>query len=574
MSVEEQRAGLTQAEQNEVSDPAESTWFIIDRWKAMVVAIPSLRGVDCDALVSVCRTSGKEIVAAYSVVAGGSVSIDLSPYARLFEFGLRLQRRVAGGWESVGEIQSLASTPDSEVHRITPLDWGVEGKCIVSLRDVQQNRSVLRVTVPAKASVTRVIDFPDGRKLQFDLLEPDVGAGAGKRLVPPMRLVPHAQRGLPDSRPITIAGGLRVSRRLDVVLAPLELASAGGPLATRGTIGAWARGEPIVEAMEYTLGRQRYQFSAMPTEVPSEVSGPVIYAGPTHGSWGHFLTQGLSRLWYAMRHPDVPILWDARVFPPYHQQVLDLLGISNPQLLLTEATRFSEVFFPYPGLSLGDYVLPEFAREVGVVRPDAIVPGKRILLTRARLGQGRGAATSEGPSDLESVAAAHGFTMFAPEEHSPTQQLRELSSAETVLGIEGSAFHTLLLLSGPIETRYWALTRHRGGSGVFQHIKDAKGLRYETLNFLGHGRVSARSAISLDLTELDNVLDATDGLSARLHKVEPYLEQPARSQTSFLPHIQNTQVRLTALEEAMSTVAEALRHRDIKGAQEIVAAFV
>jgi len=331
---------------------APPAWFLIDRARAKLLAMPALRGLHDPARIVLYCLSSKELLETLSIAPGGMVEVDLTRYPRPSDYGVRLQRLTDSAWITVGDLEPLAPNPDTEVHSIAPHEWGVLGACVVSIRDLERRHNVVRKFVDAGGVLTAVIDFVGGRKLQLDFHEPsERGSGVGARLLPPARLVPHSQRGVPDPRPLVVTEGLRASHRRDVVLAPLALASAGrGGLATNGNIGAWEHGEPIVEAMEYVLGRQRYQFGDVPDGELPAMTGPVIYAGPTHASWGHFLTQGLSRLWFAKQHPTMPILWDARHLEPYQQHVLDVLGIANPQRFLTEPVRVSEVIFPYPGL--------------------------------------------------------------------------------------------------------------------------------------------------------------------------------------------------------------------------------
>lgn len=538
-----------------------TTWFFLDVVGAELVILPERAGAVGHARIVLVDAASGAVLKTVEGPAAATTSVAMAEHPRLSDVGLRLFQRDGARWSEIAKVKQITQSGDEEVHVIDPRLWGIQEDCVVSVRDVQRRINLIRELVPAHTALTRILRFPDGRKLQLDFHEPGARPGnVGKRMLPPLRLVPLAQRGAPDPAAVKVSGRLAVSVRRDVTVAPLRLSSAGrGGLATNGLIGAWEGGNPVLEAMEYVLGRQRYQFDAPPSELPPLDDRVVIYAGSPHASWGHFLTQGLSRLWFALQRPDVPLLWDASRLEPYQQRVLDALGITNQSLFLRHTSRFAEVLFPYPGLAIGDFVEPEFGRAIGRIRPAQVVPGKRLFVTRARLGTTRGTQNSGQAHHLESILGSYGFEAFAPEEHPLEVQLEELTSAETVIGVEGSAFHTLLLVQGQIETRFWAFTRHRAGGGVFQHIKDAKRLRYETLNFVRSASDGARGSLDLDLEALDDALRATDGLTSNLSALDPHLEQPFTHQTSFSAHLSNTQVTMTGTELDMSVAAHLVR---------------
>jgi hypothetical protein len=319
-----------------------------------------------------------------------------------------------------------------------------------------------------------------------------------------------------------------------------------------GYLGAWSDGEAAPEAMEFAMRRQRYVFQPV-SPVPNRHFDRLIYLGSPHGSYGHFLTQGLSRAWYALAHPEAPVVWDApRLSGGYMQEILDLIGLRNEAVFLDTPLHADEVIFPFPGICVGDYVLPEFAQAIGRVEPSRMIDGKKLFISRS----GENRANAE---DLDEIAARHGFQIYQPEKHSVRDQLAELSSARVVLGIEGSAMHSVLLLRDPVETSFWSLARHRGGGGVYGHIKAAKSLRYETLEFRSAPCRSARDEIKLDLAALDEALAATDGLTTNLERVAGRMMNEWNPSTSFAVHLNNCQVRIGERETEL--LARLLEHR-------------
>lgn len=453
------------------------------------------------------------------------------------------------------------------VEALRPADWGIDAPCFVRLEDPVSGEVRLLTRVEPGATAEWHHDgTSDKLLLTFRRVGTD-GSAAGM-IGSAHRWVPSNLRSSAEFPEET--AGLTSTTIDDVVLSPhVRMMLGSGALTTRGYIGAWSHGEPIPQAMDFALGRQYYNFK--PVDEPTVVrAGQVIYLGPPQQGWGHFLTQGLSRLWYALEHPHIPVVWDAPELRPYQQDVLRILGLENEMLFLKEPTRWESVVFPHPGLCIGEFALPEFIERIGRVPQAPQVTGKRLFLSRSGLNDG----VTDDERRLDGIAEAHGFSVFRPEQHSVAQQLDEISSAEAVLGIEGSALHTPILLQGRIATKFWALTRHRGGSGVFEHIKRAKGLEYETLNFLHTKRKGGhRSPFDVDVEAFEETLRITSGLTERLEALDGRKERPWPGETSFQTHLRHAQVHQPPEAELLARIHLRLReteHKDLANAAKLL----
>ncbi|MBO0901202.1 glycosyltransferase family 61 protein [Cellulomonas sp. zg-ZUI22] len=540
-------------------------FFLIDRRDATLIVSPALAGIEGRSRVAIYDHDARRYSHVTAVAAGGVLRLALRDLLPLDRLSIKLQTPSMsdGSWKDHAKPDRLSALGPISVETIAPATWGVAEDCWVTLRDTYTGTEILRCAVSRGGEIEFVLDGDDSvRRIQLDFFAQRADGGVGPRLLPPIRLAPASRRGQPPEACGSVHGDLRYSCRRNVTLAPTVLKSSPrGGLATFGFLGAWEGDEPIVEAMEFVLGRQRYHYQPTRPE-PASTHGRAIYLGLPHGSWGHFLTQGLARIWYALLHPEVPVIWDAAGLEPFQQHVLQLIGMRNPQHFLTKPMAFDEVVFPFPGISLGDYVLTSFTDMIGCVPASTTVPGKKLFISRSGLSHGRGGLEGAQDEALDLLAERHGFEVFHPEQHSVELQLKEMSSAEVVLGVEGSALHSLLLMEDPIATRFWALSRHRGGSGVFEHIRAAKALQYETINFLRHRIGGARGSIDMDIDALDLALTATAGLTRDLHVLDDRVEHPATTQTSYGAHIANTQVGLSRLEGDLAEALLALRGRD------------
>lgn len=524
------------------------TYYFVDFQAGELVIVPSVVGVVDEARVVIRSRddAGEQLVV--EIPATGCERIGLEHLDPLTNRTIRLERRVRGSWINCVGRESLKLSGIA-IDVIRPADWGVEVDCTVMLRDPRTRGVEMRRSVNGGETVTRAHSKDDERELLMEFNSSDPSTkGLGRRVGPSLRWAPAHLRGSAPALLVNGDDGLLYSRRESVTLAPRVLRRAGqNALRTEGFIGAWAGNEPIVEAMDFVLGRQEMLFRPDRPDPVTNHSDTAIYLGRPHDSWGHFLTQGLARVWFALQNPSIPVVWDTPKPLTAHQQgVLDLLGLRNRQMILANSERWDSMIFPLPGVCIGDYVLPGYTNSIGRVPCSSVVPGKRVFLSRSRMNNFPGGAEEE----IDQIASRHGFTVIHPQQLSVREQLFEISSSEVVVGVEGSSLHTPLLLSDPVKTRFWALSRHRRGGGLFEHIKRAKGLDYCTLNFLRTRTKGARDPIDIDIELLDRAFGRTEGLTVSLDTLEPYVERPSRAQTDVGAHLRNTQVRSGSIADA------------------------
>lgn len=525
--------------------------FVEPDYKSAVITFDELSPEDEARLIVRVLASG-EPVKGFPLPPGNRLYIDLHEIPHDDGLELALQFRTGDDWvDSPGHTAHLPGY-GGEIATITPAEWGVEQDCWATIQDTQSRKVLLRRKISA-GSTGRWARRP-GAGSRYTLQFHEVlskNDASGPLIGNTHRWVPPELRGNLSASPRKDDDGLIYTVRNNVVLAPGVRGRHGkGSHVTTGYIGAWENKQPIPEALLSVLGRQYSDFLPYVSPVGS-VSTPVIYLGSPQSGWGHFLTQGLARIWYALANPHIPVVWDAHSLSSFQQEVLDILRLKNEQIFLRSPMRFSEVVFPQPGICIGDYVDPAFAARLGRHHGKATVAGRKILLSRSMLGA-QTASSHASPDPLDELATDFGFEIVHPEILSVQEQLDLLSSAEVVLGVEGSAMHTPLLLGGDLRTRFFALTRHRAGSGVFEHMRKAKGLRYSTLNFKRKTGLSGfRGELELDYEVMRTAFEATLGLEANYDSLAPYRERPSSHETSFSLLAPNFQCLMSSQEDAL-----------------------
>lgn len=348
-----------------------------------------------------------------------------------------------------------------------------------------------------------------GRKIETDELGPLRSGATWCPLVPGDWLpgsLPEVRKGPRD---------LSFSVRQDVILGPHMVYSGKGPHEKTGILVASSAGHSIPEAARFTIGRATdIAFVANGRRTLSH-SGRYIFGGVL-GGFGHSLTDGLSRLWFAELEPTTPIVF---LNGPTHflEWALDFLALRNPIHFVRSLEHFDEVVFPVPGISIGSSFLEGHALFLGRAPQDSS-PERRVFLSRTRLRSGRGQGASD--AAVDHLMQSHEFEVLHPQEMPFESQLQVVRQASLIVGVEGSALHWPLLLKDPVTTRFVAIARHRLGRGVFEHVRRRKHLDWNTLDFRADRTRSlgANAALELDVNQLGQAMLQTENLCGDLSR--------------------------------------------------------
>ncbi len=241
--------------------------------------------------------------------------------------------------------------------------------------------------------------------------------------------------------------------------------------------GVYCRGRPLPEALLFRHYAS-VEFLRPYAEPEVFIDAPAIYCGRFFSHYGHFLLESLSRLTLAKMHPSLLCCYvsDGQgELAAWQREILSLLGLRNTFWEVTRPTAFRKLVVPPPG-----YVIPtEFAAEhaafLACVTPEEMITGKKTYLSRALAGN----RVYANEAEAEEMLRGHGWNVLSPETLSVREQLREIASSEIVLGIEGSAFHTILLFR-ELRTRMYAIRRDENEN--FVTIRQRRGFFYKRID--------------------------------------------------------------------------------------------
>ena len=209
--------------------------------------------------------------------------------------------------------------------------------------------------------------------------------------------------------------------------------------------------------------------------------GTAIYGGLAMHHVGHFLLEGLSRLWCLKRFPELPIIWHWIDLPIPHpdergwqRELIALLGLAQHRhIFLRQPLRVERLLLPSPGFLSGQFLHALQAAALGCVTGPEAMPGKCVWLSRSALPNQFGRVAGE--DQVEALLSAQGWTIIHPERERMRCSAEIFHEAEMVSGFIGSAFHTLLLHAAP-RARLRPVIRPGISLDDYRIVAEAKGL--------------------------------------------------------------------------------------------------
>lgn len=218
--------------------------------------------------------------------------------------------------------------------------------------------------------------------------------------------------------------------------------AAYGPdgVVSESTMRLWGEGKDRVDPVPDRLTG---------IDVVDTVDEEVVWAGQLYSHYGHFLCEGVARLWSLL--PGAALAGRRAVFvapqrsPGFVHEWLDAFGVDVFELPEHGAVRFTRMMVPEPAWRLDAWIAPEIASVHRHVRDRLIVPdapSHGVLWTsRSALDLDR---TAFDERLLEAVLTDH-VEIVKPESLTLVEQIALMESSRGLAGIVGSAFHTLLL---------------------------------------------------------------------------------------------------------------------------------
>lgn len=201
----------------------------------------------------------------------------------------------------------------------------------------------------------------------------------------------------------------------------------------------------LVRGSYSLLGGGRTLPQDVDTDAPAEpLAGDHFFLGSAHRHFGHFLLEGLARVWawqdFAADHTDGKcILYENRC-PKFVINLLGLCGIEQDRILFMDRPLIVErLHVPTPSMLTHRWIHPNqkrtWQRIAGSIAAEG--PGDKLYLSRRNVLN----RALENELQIEEIFAAAGYAIVVPEDYSVYDQIAMAKCARSIAGPVGSQLY-------------------------------------------------------------------------------------------------------------------------------------
>ena len=179
----------------------------------------------------------------------------------------------------------------------------------------------------------------------------------------------------------------------------------------------------------------------------------VVYCGYMINQWGHFLIEGVCRLWYFLeKDPSIDkyIFFlgenEQREIKGNYREFLELLGIWDKIEFINKPITYREVLVPELALKCLTYYSPKFREMFDVVAENVVVdpswkPQEKIYYSRGQFA--KGIPFEFGYDMLDEFFSQNGYTVLYPEKVPLSQMIFYIRNCKVVASLSGSLPHNM-----------------------------------------------------------------------------------------------------------------------------------
>jgi len=241
---------------------------------------------------------------------------------------------------------------------------------------------------------------------------------------------------------------LRVWRGKNATVLPLREEGRGSYRFGIGGVVDEAGQAVALSAIETRVG------AGYPFEHAQYRDEKVVYCGYLINHWGHFLAEGVSRLWYALEceEPvDKYVFYlmenEERSIGGNFREFLQLAGVWEKVELVNQPTTYREVIVPESGFTLMQYASEPYRRIFDTVASRIQVrpewkPLDKIFFTRSQFAKGN--HLDFGVECLDSFFRNNGYHVLAPEKIPLSELIYYIRNASEIATISGTVHHNIL----------------------------------------------------------------------------------------------------------------------------------
>lgn len=188
-------------------------------------------------------------------------------------------------------------------------------------------------------------------------------------------------------------------------------------------------------------------------ENPEYRDEKVVYCGYLIHHWGHFLVEGVARLWYFLEQdPSVDKYVfvldenEERELRGNYREFLTLLNIWDRLEIINRPTTYREVLVPELGFRCRKYFSPKFLEVFNTVAQNVVVdpswkPLKKIYWSRSQLA--KHGEFEFGFEALDDFFQRNGYVVLFPEKVPLSEMIYYIRSSDVIASVSGSLPHNM-----------------------------------------------------------------------------------------------------------------------------------
>ena len=197
----------------------------------------------------------------------------------------------------------------------------------------------------------------------------------------------------------------------------------------------------------------RVQYS-YPFENPEYRDEKVVYCGYLVNHWGHYLIEGVTRLWYFLENDatiDKYVFFldenEEREIKGNYREFLELLKIWDKLEIINKPTTYREVIVPERGIVCLKSFTPKLLSVFDTVAEN-VVPDpswetpEKIYYSRSQFQKGM--QFEFGFAALDNFFEKNGYTILYPEKVPLSRMIHYIRNAKVVASLSGSLPHNML----------------------------------------------------------------------------------------------------------------------------------
>lgn len=198
-------------------------------------------------------------------------------------------------------------------------------------------------------------------------------------------------------------------------------------------------------------GRVQYAYDVDQPEYKDET---VVYCGYLVHHWGHFLIEGVTRLWYFLENDptvDKYVFFldenEQRQISGNYREFLQLLKIWDKLEIINKPTRYRRVIVPELGIRMRTAYTPKLLNVFDTIASNVVVDPawetpEKIYYSRSQFQ--KGIPFEFGFATLDNFFEKNGYTILYPEKVPLGRMIHYIRNSKVVATLSGSLPHNML----------------------------------------------------------------------------------------------------------------------------------